>query len=534
MTLIHSANENFSFSEREAPLDTSSAASVAPCETDRQRNCGMTEPGDFDPDTITVSGQHFIDGALTSAGDPEMEVRRPSDNRRFGVTYDASSGTVDRAVESAAKAFKTSGWADQPPRERARVLRRWAETIEAKAEELARIESAGSTRLISETRLRDVFVGADLIRYYAEYADKLDGVLTPTGSNALSLVVNEPYGVVAAIVPWNFPLINACMKIAPALAAGNALVLKPSEMTPFSLAALAATSVAAGLPKGILNVVNGEGSKAGAALVRHPKVRKISFTGSTATGACIMADAAASGVKPVVMELGGKSPVVVFADAADLEAVARNVLRAFTYNGGQVCTSGSRLVVARKIKDELIGRVAMLARDTKAGPTWRTGSSLPPVISDKQFRRIESLIQASLAEGAHLVSGGRRVDSQNQGAYLEPTILDEVKPGMTAHREEFFGPVLSVQSFEEVDEAIELADHPVYGLAASIFTSDINKALRLSRAIEAGTVWVNQHGRPADLAPPAGGYKGSGFGKDWGRAGIEGYLRQKAIWFAQN
>jgi aldehyde dehydrogenase (NAD+) len=494
----------------------------------------MIDVGNFEPDSVVVSGEHFIDGTFTSAGDPELEVRRPSDSRHFGVTYDASDTTVDRAVESAAKAFKNSGWADQPPRERARVLRRWAEAIEANAEDLARIESAGSTRLITETRVRDVLVAADLIRYYAEYADKLEGIITPTGANALSLVVNEPYGVVGAIVPWNFPLINACMKIAPALAAGNALVLKPSEMTPFSLAALVGLSVAAGLPKGIVNVVNGEGPKAGAALVRHPKVRKISFTGSTATGARIMADAAASGVKPVVMELGGKSPVVVFADAADLEAVARNVVRAFTYNGGQVCTAGSRLVVARKIKDELVGRVAKLAHDAKAGPTWRADSTLPPVISDKQFHRIENLINASVAEGALLVAGGRRVDSRNAGAYLEPTILDEVKPGMTAHREEFFGPVLSVQSFEKIEEAAQLADHPVYGLAASVFTADINKALRLSRAIEAGTVWVNQHGRPADLAPPAGGYKGSGFGKDWGRAGIEGYLRQKAIWFAQN
>jgi aldehyde dehydrogenase (NAD+) len=300
------------------------------------------------------------------------------------------------------------------------------------------------------------------------------------------------------------------------------------------LAALARLSVEAGLPNGILNVVNGHGPKAGSALVRHPQVRKISFTGSTATGARIMADAALSGVKPVIMELGGKSPIVVFADAPDLEAVARNVLRAFTYNGGQVCTAGSRLVVARKVKDELVERVAKLAGESKAGPTWRMTSSLPPVISGKQFRRIEDLIEASVGEGARLVAGGRRIDSQNEGDYLEPTILDDVQPGMTAHREEFFGPVLSVQSFEDTDEAISLADHPVYGLAASIFTSDINKALRLAHAIEAGTVWVNQHGRPADLAPPAGGYKGSGFGKDWGRAGIEGYLRQKAIWFAQN
>jgi aldehyde dehydrogenase (NAD+) len=383
-------------------------------------------------------------------------------------------------------------------------------------------------------RLRDVVAGADLIRYYAEYADKLEGVITPTGSNALSLVVNEPYGVVGGIIPWNFPLINACMKIGPALAAGNALVLKPSEMTPFSLAALAQLSIEAGLPKGILTVINGHGPQAGSALVRHPLVRKISFTGSTATGAQIMADAALAGVKPVVMELGGKSPIVVFADAPDLDAVSRNILRAFTYNGGQVCTSGSRLVVARKVKDELVERVAKLAAEVKAGPTWRTSSNLPPVISAKQFKRIERLIESSVGEGARLVAGGSRVDSQNEGDYLQPTILDEVKPGMTAHREEFFGPVLSVQSFEETEEAISLADHPVYGLAASVFTSDINKALKLARAIESGTVWVNQHGRPADFAPPAGGYKGSGFGKDWGRAGIEGYLRQKAIWFAQN
>ena len=211
-------------------------------------------------------------------------------------------------------------------------------------------------------------------------------------------MVNEPYGVVGGIIPWNFPLINACMKIGPALAAGNALVLKPSEMTPFSLAALALLSVEAGLPKGILNVVNGHGPHAGSAMVRHPLIRKISFTGSTATGARIMADAALAGVKPVVMELGGKSPIVVFADAPDLDAVSRNILRAFTYNGGQVCTSGSRLVVARKVKDELVERVAKLAAEVKAGPTWRTSSNLPPVISAKQFKRIEGLIE-SLGRG---------------------------------------------------------------------------------------------------------------------------------------
>jgi aldehyde dehydrogenase (NAD+) len=493
----------------------------------------MADLGDFDPDTIKVSGEHFIDGQLTGAGDPEIEVLRPSDQRRLGVTHDAAESTVDRAVAAASNAFKSSGWTSRPPRERARVLRRWAQIIEAHAEELARLESTGSTRIISETRTRDILVGADLIRYYAEYADKLEGTITATPSTALSLIVNEPYGVVGAVIPWNFPLINACMKIGPALAAGNALVVKPSEMTPFSLIALAQLSVEAGLPNGILNVVNGLGPRAGSALVRHPQVRKISFTGSTVTGARIMSEAALSGVKPVIMELGGKSPIVVFADVPDLEPVARNVLRAFTYNGGQVCTAGTRLVVARRVKDELVERVAKLAKGAKAGPTWRTDSSLPPIISTKQFSRIEKLIDASVQEGARLVAGGRRIESCNEGNYLEPTILDEVRPGMIAHREEFFGPVLSVQSFEEIEEAIGMADHPVYGLAASVFTPDINKALRLSHAIEAGTVWVNQHGRPADLGPPAGGYKGSGFGKDWGRAGIDGYLRQKAIWLTQ-
>jgi aldehyde dehydrogenase (NAD+) len=485
---------------------------------------------DFDPASLTVPAGHHIGGRLVQMAGEEIAVLRPSDHQPMGHIRDGGAAAVDRAVDAARRALQESRWARLAPRERGRVLRRWAELVEARGESLARLEAAGSTRPIAETMVRDLPRTAEVIRYYGEFCDKLEGDITATGEGVLSLVKREPYGVVGAIVPWNFPMITAAWKFAPALAAGNAMVMKTSELTPFSLLVLAELAVEAELPAGLFNVVNGLGPTTGMAMVQHPEIRKISFTGSSATGRRIMAAAAEAGVKPVTLELGGKSPQLVFDDLTDIDAVAGHVARGFLSNAGQVCTAGSRLVVQRRVADRLLEKIDAQCRAIRPGPTWEGATSFSPIVSTAQADRLETLVRKTLSEGASLRLGGRPLETRNQGTYYAPTILEGVSEEMTGFRDEFFGPVLSVSRFDEPEEGMALADHPTYGLAASVYTADLRKALQAADRIEAGMVWVNHHGRAPEYAFPAGGFKGSGFGKDMGRPGIEGYLRQKAVW----
>lgn len=486
----------------------------------------------FDPNSVRLAADHFIAGRRVTGNGPEIEVRRPSDHAPAEPIRDAGEDLVDLAATGADAVLKTSGWASADPLARTAVMRRWAELVEANAAELARLESAGSTRPIADTAGRDVIRAAGAIRFFAEYADKLEGTITATGPNDTSLVVNEPYGVVGTIAPWNFPLINAVWKSAPALAVGNAVVMKPSELTPASTVRVAELAVEAGLPAGLFNVVQGLGATTGAALVRHPLVRMISFTGSTATGARIMADAAAHGTKPVTLELGGKTPQLVLPDVRDLGPVAAHVAGGFLGNAGQVCTAGSRLIAPRARMDELVERILAIAATKVPGPTWNAATTLPPIVSERQAQRIERLLAETLAAGAALVAGGRRFAGQNAGAYFEPTILKNVGEDSPGFREEFFGPVLAIYPYDDEEEGIAMANHPVYGLAASLYTDDARKALSVPRRIEAGTVWVNTHGRQFGFAHPQGGFKQSGFGKEMGRAGLESYLRQKTLWLA--
>lgn len=484
----------------------------------------------IDPTALEFDGRHFIDGAAGDHGDETITVIRPSDGVVAGNTFNASSDTVARAVNAASNAFRSSGWKEKAPRERAAVMRAWADLVDAERERIAAIEAVSSTRLVAQTRARDVPVCAELIRYYSEYIDKHEGVVTATDAGALSLILSEPIGVIAGISPWNFPLLNATMKIAPAIAAGNSIVFKPSELTPFSIVEIAKLATRAGLPDGILNIVQGFGQSTGSALVRHPLVSKVSFTGSTRTGADIVCEAARHGMKPVVMELGGKSPIVVFDDVPDLDYVADQAFRTFTGNAGQGCTAGTRLVVHESIADRLIEKIGALFKSVKPGPTWSTDTTLSPIINERQCARVEELLSGALRDGARVVAGGSRIASTGGGIFFQPTILDDVHKQSVAAQEEFFGPILSVQRFSDMQQAVELANNTIYGLAASVFTDNLNTALRVSRAIESGVVWINRHGRTADLSSPAGGYKGSGFGKEWGRPGLEEYLRHKAIW----
>lgn len=482
----------------------------------------------FDPASIAVPRAHFIGGRTVGEARESLDVRRPSDGQAYAALPLGDHDLVDRAVENAWSAFRESGWSTRPPRERARVMRRWAELIEADVNTLAPLEAVGSTRPIAAAAQWDVPFCAEGIRFYAEYADKVGGEVVPTGHGQLGMTITEPYGVIGAVVPWNFPLVMASWKIAPALAAGNAVVLKPSELTPFSVVRLAELAIAAGMPPGIFNVVQGDG-RVGDALCRHSRISKVTFTGSTRTGAAIMAACAETGTKPVTLELGGKSPQLVFADVDDIDKVARRVAQAITTNAGQVCVAGSRLIVQKSIADQVIDRISGAFNELVAGPTWEGGSTMSPIISGRDLERIDGVVHRTVQQGGELVTGGRRLAADSGGSFYQPTILTKVDMGMEAVHDEIFGPVLCVETFDDDDEALALAAHPSYGLAAGVHTADLNRAMRLVRELEAGTVWVNRYGRSWDFAMPTGGFKQSGIGKDLGRYAYEANLRIKSV-----
>jgi len=483
----------------------------------------------FAPDEVRVPRGHLIGGKSLDDGARALDVLRPSDGRVHASVAVGDERIVNAAVQSAKGAFPK--WKALAPRERGKVLRRWADLVDANAEELTRLESVVSARPAPEARTVDVPGVAEWLRFYGEYADKLEGSVTATAPERLSLVLREPYGVVGVITPWNFPLFLAAWKIAPALAAGNTVVLKPSELTPWSIQRVAELGLEAGLPEGALDIVHGNGPDTGAALVRHPDVSYVTFTGSTAVGARIMADAAASGIKPVSLELGGKHPQVVFADCGDLDEVAQQVAWGITRNAGQICSAGSRLVVEKGIEKALVEKVAARMRELSPTPTWAKQASLAPIISEKQLARMERLVDATVAEGAELICGGRRLQGPSGGFYFAPTILRGVHESMTGYREEIFGPVLSVTTFDGMEDALARATHPLYGLTASVFTRDIDKALGFAKRLPTGTVWVNRWGLMREMmTSPFGGVRQSGFGKDSGREGIEKYLRSKAVW----
>ncbi len=484
---------------------------------------------DFDPNQTPFPNGHFIGGQLVNGDGDALEVRRPSDGQIYAELPIASAALVDRAVSNAQAAFQRSDWATGAPRARARIMRRWADLIETHSGELARIEALGSTRPVKDVLAVDIPYAADCLRFFAECADKLGGDVAATRSDHLGLVIGEPYGVVATIAPWNFPITQAVTKIGPALAAGNAVVLKPSEMTPFSALRLAQLAIEAGMPAGIFNIVQGTGSVTGDALCRHPGVGKISFTGSTRTGAAIMTASAESGIKPVTLELGGKSPQLVFADAADLDKVARSIAQSILGNAGQVCIAGSRLIVQRKVQAELLERISQLAQAIRPGPTWAEATSYSPIISAPQMNRIDSIVQNTLGQGGEAFIGGQRLDLGAGGAFYAPTVLIGVTSEMEAVREEIFGPVLTVQAFDDEAEGLALAAHPCYGLAAGVYTADLSRALRAVRSIKAGTVWVNRYGRTADYVIPTGGFHSSGIGKDLGRQAVEANMRFKSV-----
>lgn len=479
----------------------------------------------FDPLSLTLPTGHFIGGVHVDAP-PEMEVKAPSTGQLIARVARADAAMVDRAVAAARSALATSGWAGCSPRDRLRALHRWADLIEAEAMTLARMEAVCSSRPVSHALTGDVAVTAEQIRFFAEFADKEGGDLVPTGDGSFGFIASEAYGVVGAIAPWNFPISMAGWKLAPALAAGNAVVLKPSEMTPFTALYMAELSVRAGIPAGLVNVVLGDGAVTGTAITGHPGIDKVSFTGSTRAGAQIMENIARTGIKPMTLELGGKSPMVVF-DDADVDLTADCLVRGILPNAGQFCVAGSRIIVQQGVADALAAKLTQRFAEKRPAATWEDTAGFEPIISEGQLQRIDGVVQAARNHGGEILCGGARFD--HEGSFYRPTLIGGVDATNPAVTEEIFGPVATFQTFATEDEAMALARHPSYGLCAGLFTRDLSRALRLTRRLEAGTVWVNRYGRSRDHILPTGGWKASGLGKDLGREAFAANRRTKSV-----
>lgn len=413
------------------------------------------------------------------------------------------------------------------PRERGGILIRAADMLLSRAEEFGRVETLDNGKPIFEAAKIDMPVAAEALSYFGEYADKLYGDTFPGRTDAFLMTIREPIGVVGAITPWNFPLLQAMWKIAPALALGNSVVLKPASLTPLTALLFADLLREAGLPPGAFNVVPGPGASIGAAMAEHPGIDKVSFTGETETGKKILR-AAAGTVKRVSMELGGKSPNVVFADA-DLDAAAKGAINAIFYGKGELCSAGSRLLVEDSVHDELVERVAERAKKMTPADPLHPKTRLGSLVSEKQRENVERYVESGKSEGAKLVAGGNRASVDGKGAFFEATVFDGVRPDMKIAREEIFGPVLATLTFRDEAEAVAIGNSTIYGLAAAVWTKDVKKAFRTAKALKAGTVWVNTYNY-YDPGLPFGGYKESGFGRERGHYALEEYTQVKSVW----
>jgi aldehyde dehydrogenase (NAD+) len=470
----------------------------------------------------------IIEGERVEAsGGAAFDVNDPSTGHVLARVAQAAKPDVKRAVQSARAALESKAWGGIAPAERARMLFRIAQAIRDRAEELADLESRDNGKPLRQARA-DVQVAARYFEFFAGAADKIMGNTIPLGPGYLDYTVREPIGVSAQIIPWNYPIQIGARGVAPALAAGCTVVLKPAEEAPMTALRLGEIALACGVPPGVLNVVPGLGPEAGAALASDPDINQLTFTGSVEVG-ILVAKIAADNIVPVVMELGGKSPNIVFADA-DLDITVQGVANAIFQNCGQTCSAGSRLLVERKAHDTLVERLVARTKSMRIGPGV-SDPDLGPIISKRQLETVERYVRVGASEGADVVAGGGRPEDASLGGgyYFQPTLLDRVSPDMRVAREEIFGPVLAITTFEDLEEAADLANRSDYGLVAGIWTRDINKAMMLSSRIKTGQVYVNTYGAGGGVELPFGGYKKSGYGREKGLESLLSYTQVKNV-----
>ena len=472
-------------------------------------------------------GRLLINGeAVDSASGKTFTTYNPATEEAITTVASAGAEDVDRAVKAARAAFE-GPWGKMKPSDRQRVLFKLGDLILANAEELGRLETMDNGKPIFESKLIDAPMAANCFHYFAGWATKIHGDTLPVNPAFLNYTLREPLGVVGAIIPWNFPMIMVGWKCAPALAAGNCVVLKPAELTPLTALRIGELALEAGLPPGVLNILPGPGSVAGEALVRHPGVDKISFTGSTEIGKHLMKSAADS-VKKLTLELGGKSPNIVFADA-DLDAALRGATTGIFYGKGEVCAAGSRLLVEKSIYDDFVAKLAERAKKMQPADPLDPKTRLGAIVSEKQMNTVLGYVDIGAKEGAKVVAGGARQPVNGKGYFVQATVLADVNNQMRVAQEEIFGPVLAVIPFDGVDDAVRIANDSVFGLAAGVWTQDVKKAHRVARRLQAGTVWVNMYNF-YDAGMPFGGYKQSGFGRDLGPDCLDDYTQVKSVW----
>ena len=479
---------------------------------------------------LRIEGRAFIDGQYRDAADgATFDCISPVDGRLLAKVASCDAADAERAVQSARAAFESGAWSQQAPAARKAVLVRFAKLLEEHAEELALLETLDMGKPIGDSLNVDLPGAVDSIRWSGEAIDKVYDEVAATPRDQLGLVTREAVGVVAAIVPWNFPLLMSCWKLGPALATGNSVILKPSERSPLTAIRIAQLALDAGLPKGVLNVLPGYGHTVGKALALHMDVDTAVFTGSTRIAKQLLVYAGESNMKRVWLEAGGKSPNIVFADAPDLQAAAEAAAAAIAFNQGEVCTAGSRLLVEKSIKAQFVPMVVEALKGWKAGHPLDPDTNVGALVDSRQLEQVLGYIEAGKAEGAQLMTGGRQVLEETGGTYVEPTLFDGVSNAMKIAREEIFGPVLSVIEFEGAEEAIRIANDTQYGLGAAVWTRDITKAHQTARALRAGSVWVNQYDG-GDMTAPFGGFKQSGNGRDKSLHAFDKYTELKATW----
>ena len=479
---------------------------------------------------LSIRTQAFIDGVYVDAASGKtFGSVSPMDGQCRAQIAECEVEDINRAVAASRRAFEAGVWSETSPVHRKKTLQKFALLLEKHAEELALLESIDMGKPVADALAIDVAASVRCLNWTAEAIDKVYGEIAPTPQHELGLITREPLGVVGAIVPWNFPLLMASWKFAPALAMGNSVILKPSEKSPLSAIRIAELAMEAGIPPGVFNVLPGFGKGAGEPLALHMDVDGLVFTGSTGVGKHLLQCAGQSNMKRAYMECGGKSPNVVFADAPDLQAAAEAAAIGIFFNQGEVCTAASRLLVERSIKDDFVKMVVEAGKQLYPKHPFEPGAPMGAIVDEGQMQRVLSYIEKGKAEGARLALGGERVMTETGGYYVAPTVFDDVAHEMTISKEEIFGPVLSVIAFDDEKEAIRIANDTDFGLAAGVWTSNLSRGHRVAKKLRAGSVWVN-YWDGGDMTAPFGGFKQSGNGRDKSLHAFEKYTELKATW----